>query len=451
MYMGKLFGTDGVRGIANQELTPELAYKLGQGGAFVLTSETNHIPKILVGMDTRISGDMLEAALVAGICSVGAEAVCLGVIPTPAVAYLTKLYGADAGVVISASHNPYEFNGIKFFNNQGYKLPDAIEEKIEDLILNNSEEITLASGCRIGRKSIQHKALDDYINFLKNTIDCDLKGMKIALDCANGASYMAAPSVLSQLGAEVYVINNQPDGTNINYKCGSTNTDDLCKLVLETGASVGLAFDGDADRLMAVDEAGNVVDGDQIMSVLGLHLKRRGKLNKNTIVATVMSNLGLDMMAKASGIDIVRTKVGDRYVLEEMLSCGYSLGGEQSGHIIFLEHSSTGDGILTGLQLLKVMKNSGQKLSELSSVMKVLPQVLRNAKVKNSNKYKYLEDEIIAAKCKELENEFNGEGRVLIRPSGTEPLIRVMIEGKDSKYISSRADELVKIIEERLG
>ncbi|HHW31800.1 MAG TPA: phosphoglucosamine mutase [Clostridiaceae bacterium] len=449
--MGKLFGTDGVRGVANQELTPMLAYQLGQGGAFVLTSETNHTPKILVGMDTRISGHMLEAALIAGICSVGAEAVCLGVLPTPAVAYLTKLYGADAGVVISASHNPYEFNGIKFFNNKGYKLSDEIEEKIEDLILNKSEEIPLALGSKIGRKSIEHNALNDYINFLKNTIDCDLTGIKIALDCANGASYIAAPTVLSQLGAEIYVINNQPDGININYKCGSTNTDELCKLVLETGADVGLAFDGDADRLMAVDEKGNVVNGDQIMAILGLYLKRCGRLNRNTIVATVMSNLGLDLMAKASGIDLVRTKVGDRYVLEEMLSSGYCLGGEQSGHIIFLEHSSTGDGIITGLQLLKVMKNSGQKLSELSSVMKVLPQVLRNARVKNSNKHKYMDDEVIAAKCRELEDEFNGEGRVLIRPSGTEPLIRVMIEGKDSEYLSSRADELIKIIEERLG
>jgi phosphoglucosamine mutase len=449
--MGILFGTDGVRGIANQELTPVLAYKLGQGGAYVLTSETKHTPKILVGMDTRISGDMLKSALVAGICSVGAEAVCLGVIPTPAVAYLIKLYGADAGVVISASHNPYEFNGIKFFNNKGYKLSYAVEEKIEELILGNSEGIPLALGCKIGRKSIQDTALDDYINFLKQTIDCDFSGMKIALDCANGASYKAAPSVLRELGAEVYVINDKPDGTNINLKCGSTNTEDLRRLVLETGANIGLAFDGDADRIMTVDEKGNVVDGDQIIAILGLHLKRKGKLNKNTIVATVMSNLGLDMMAKASGINLVRTKVGDRYVLEEMLLQGYSLGGEQSGHIIFLEHNSTGDGILTGLQLLKVIKNSGQTLSELASVMKVLPQVLKNAKVKNSNKLCYLDDPIIASKCKELEEEFDGEGRVLIRPSGTEPLIRVMIEGKDKGYIKSRADELVKLIEERLG
>jgi phosphoglucosamine mutase len=452
LYMGILFGTDGVRGIANQELTAELAYRLGQAGAYVLTSETQHTPKILVGKDTRISCDMLESALIAGICSVGAEAICLGVLPTPAVAYLTRLYSADAGVVISASHNPFEFNGIKFFNSRGYKLPDAIENKIEALILdNNTEQIPLASGNKIGRKNIHNTSVDDYISFLKDTVDCDFQGFKIALDCANGAAFNVAPAVLSQLGAEVHVINNQPDGTNINKKCGSTNTCALRELVFETGSCAGLAFDGDADRIMTIDENGNVINGDQIMAILGLHLKRKGKLNKNTIVATVMSNLGLDLMAKASGIDLVKTKVGDRYVLEEMLSYGYVFGGEQSGHIIFLEHNSTGDGILTGLQLLKVMKKTGQSLSELASIMKVLPQVLRNAKVKNSNKYKYLEDELIANKCIELEKEFHGEGRVLIRPSGTEPLVRVMIEGKDREYILSRAEELVRLIEERLG
>lgn len=449
--MGRLFGTDGVRGVANSELTPELAFKLGQAGAYVLTSETKHTPKILVGMDTRISGDMLEAALVAGICSVGAEAMCTGVIPTPAVAYLTRLYKADAGVVISASHNPYEFNGIKFFNGSGYKLPDAIEDKIESIILGKSEELPIPTGDGVGRKTTVESALDDYIAFLKSTIDCDFKGLKIAIDCANGAAYEAAPTVLFDLGAEVYVIHNEPNGININKGCGSTHLKELQEFVKESGAHIGLAFDGDADRMLAVDENGHNVDGDRIMAVIGLELKRNGKLAGNTIVATVMSNLGFDIMAKKEGINLAKTKVGDRYVLEEMLNKGYVLGGEQSGHIILLEHNTTGDGLLTALQLLRVLKNSGKKMSELTSVIQVLPQVLKNAKVSNEKKHKYLEDEMIARMCRELEEEFHGEGRVLIRPSGTEPLVRVMIEGKDQQYITDRAVELVKIIEERLG
>lgn len=449
--MGRLFGTDGVRGVANSELTADLAYKLGQAGAYVLTAETKHTPKILVGMDTRISGDMLEAALVAGLCSVGAEVICLGVVPTPAVAYLTRHYNADAGVVISASHNPFEFNGIKFFNGKGYKLSDALEEKIEAIILDNSEKLELPTGEKIGRKGYISTALDDYINFIKSTIPGNLEGLKIAIDCANGASYRVAPEALRQLGAEVYVINNEPDGININRNCGSTHIEALQKYVVEIGADAGLAFDGDADRVLAVDEQGKMVDGDQIMSIIGLELKRNGKLVKNTIVATVMSNLGFDIMAKREDINIVKTKVGDRYVLENMLENGYILGGEQSGHIIFLEHNTTGDGLLTGVQLLNVLKSSGEKLSKLASVMQVLPQVLKNAKVKNENKNKYLEDEVICKMCKELEEEFKGEGRVLIRPSGTEPLVRVMIEGKDQEYITKKAVEMVKIIEERLN
>lgn len=433
--MGRLFGTDGVRGVANLELTAELAYKLGQAGAYVLTSETKHTPKILVGMDTRISGDMLEASLVAGLCSVGAEVACLGIAPTPTVAYLTRYYNADAGVVISASHNPYEFNGIKFFNSKGYKLSDALEERIESIILDNSEKIQLPTGEKIGRKIEIESPLDDYVNFIKSTIKGDLKGLKVAIDCANGASYQVAPVTFFELGADVCVINNEPDGVNINKDCGSTHIEQLQKFVIESGADVGLAFDGDADRVLAVDENGNMVDGDQIMAIIGLELKKQGKLTNNTIVATVMSNLGLDIMAKREGINIVKTKVGDRYVLENMLENGHVLGGEQSGHIIFLEHSTTGDGILTGAQLLNVVKSSGKKLSELASIMQVLPQVLMNARVSNQNKEKYLEDEVICEMCKELENEFRDEGRVLIRPSGTEPLVRVMIEGKDRDYI----------------
>lgn len=449
--MSRLFGTDGVRGVANTELTAELAYKLGQAGAHVLTAETKHTPKILVGMDTRISGPMLESALVAGICSVGAEAICVGVIPTPAIAYLVRFYNADAGVVISASHNPYEFNGIKFFNSSGYKLADAIEEKIEAVILDNSEELPRPTGKDIGSRSIRESASEDYTSFIKSTVDTDFKGLKIAIDCANGASYRVAPAVLSQLGADVIVTNNHPDGININKDCGSTHIKQLQKFVIEAGADAGLAFDGDADRVLVVDEKGNLVDGDRIMAVIGLELKKKGKLSKNTIVATVMSNLGFDIMAKREGINIVKTKVGDRYVLEEMLDKGYILGGEQSGHVIFLEHNTTGDGLLTGVQLLSVLKKSGRKLSELASVMEVLPQVLKNARVKNENKNKYLEDEVIAAMCRKLEEEFHGEGRVLIRPSGTEPLVRVMIEGKDLQYITSRAEELARVIEDRLG
>jgi phosphoglucosamine mutase len=449
--LGRLFGTDGVRGIANRELTGELAYKLGQAGAYVLTSETKHTPKILVGMDTRISGDMLEAALTAGLCSVGAEVISLGIIPTPAVAYLTRLYNADAGVVISASHNPFEFNGIKFFNSKGYKLPDALEDRIEAIILDGAEEITMPIGEKVGRKIEVESPLDDYVNFIKKSINCDLKGLKVAIDCANGAAYKAAPLALYDLGAEVYVINNEPNGVNINNKCGSTHIEELQKFVVERGADIGLAFDGDADRMLAVDENGVLVDGDQIMSIIALELRKAGKLAKDTVVVTVMSNLGFDIMAKREGLNIEKTKVGDRYVLENMLSNGYVLGGEQSGHIIFLEHNSTGDGLLTGVQLLQVLKSTGKKLSELSSVMQVLPQVLKNAKVKNENKNKYLQDPLVCDMCKQLEDEFKGEGRVLIRPSGTEPLVRVMIEGKDQEYITSRAIELAKVIEERLG
>lgn len=449
--MGRLFGTDGVRGVANSELTAELAYKLGRAGAYVLAGETRHIPKILVGMDTRISGHMLEAALVAGICSVGAEAVCLGIVPTPAVAYLTRLYCADAGIVISASHNPFEFNGIKFFDSKGYKLPDAIEDQIESLIFSDNYQLPSPTGDKVGIKSIMENALEDYITYLKETTAVDLSGIKIAVDCANGAAYKAAPVLFTQLGADVSVINNEPDGININKNCGSTHIEGLQDFVQRCGADIGLAFDGDADRVLAVDENGSFVDGDRIMAVIGLELKKKNRLVKDTIVATVMSNLGLDIMAFSHGLNIAKTKVGDRYVLEEMLDKGYILGGEQSGHVIFLEHNTTGDGLLTALNLLDAMKSTCLKLSQLTSVMQVFPQVIKNARVKNQNKHRYLEDEIIAGLCRELESEFHGEGRVLIRPSGTEPLVRVMIEGKDKEYITTRAFELVRIIEERLS
>jgi phosphoglucosamine mutase len=449
--MGRLFGTDGVRGVANVELTAELAYKLGQAGAYVLTGEAKHTPKILVGMDTRISGDMLESALIAGICSVGAEAVSVGIAPTPAIAYLTRLYKADAGIVISASHNPFEFNGIKFFDKNGYKLPDEIEEKIEAIILDNSELLPRPSGKSIGFKSVKKTAIQDYTSFLKTTIIGNLSGMKIAIDCANGAACEAAPMMFAALGADLHVLHNNPNGLNINKNCGSTHLNDLKAYVKETEADIGIAFDGDADRMLAVDENGDFIDGDQIMAIISLDMKKKGKLKKNAIVATVMSNLGLDILAKQEGLNLVKTRVGDRYVLEEMLEKGYNLGGEQSGHVILLDNNTTGDGLATALQLLSVLKNSNKKMSELTQVMQVLPQVLRNAKISNEKKHRYMEDELVSRLCGELEAEFHGEGRVLIRPSGTEPLVRVMIEGKDLNYITEKADKLARLIEERLN
>ncbi|HHV59717.1 MAG TPA: phosphoglucosamine mutase [Clostridiaceae bacterium] len=449
--MARLFGTDGVRGIANKELTAELAFKLGKAGAYVLTNETRHTPRILVGKDTRISGSMLEAALVSGICSVGAEAIILGVIPTPAVAYLVRKYNADAGVVISASHNPFEFNGIKFFNSKGYKLSDELEDRIEMIVKSGVEGLPVPVGEGVGTSSIMNTTLEDYVDFLKSTIDVDLKGIKIMVDCANGAAYKAAPRTFLELGADVTVINDTPDGLNINKECGSLHLESLCEKVRAVGADIGIAFDGDADRVLAVDENGEIVDGDKIMAVIGLDLKKAGRLAGDTIVATVMSNMGFEIFTKENNIKLVRTKVGDRYVLEEMLENGYVIGGEQSGHIILLEHNTTGDGILTALQLLRILKLTGRKLSELSSIVQILPQVIRNAKVSNEKKHKYLEDEVIARVCKELEAEFSNKGRVLIRPSGTEPLIRVMIEGSNIDYISEKAEELVKVIENRLS
>ncbi|EOD01887.1 phosphoglucosamine mutase [Caldisalinibacter kiritimatiensis] len=448
--MGRLFGTDGVRGIANKELTSELAYKLGRIGAYILTKEKKNA-KIVVGMDTRISGDMLEGALIAGICSVGVDVISVGIVPTPAVACLTRIHEADAGVVISASHNPVEYNGIKFFNSEGYKLDDNTENEIEEIILSNKDIDVNPIGDKIGKKIIVENAVEEYTNYLKKTIDVDFKGIKIAVDCGNGAAYKAAPELLHELGAEVYVIHNSPNGININVDCGSTKPEEVQKLVLETGADIGISFDGDADRLIAVDEKGNIVDGDYIMAICGTHLKNKNKLKNNTIVGTVMSNMGLDICLHENNVEIVKTKVGDRYVLQEMLDKDYVLGGEQSGHIIFLEHNTTGDGLLTALQLISVVKETGKKLSELASIMTKLPQVLVNAKVDNDKKNKYLEDEVIKSEIKKVEEKFHGEGRVVIRPSGTEPLVRVMIEGKDKEEITKIAKEIAELIEERLN
>jgi phosphoglucosamine mutase len=448
--MGKLFGTDGVRGVANKDLTAQLAYQLGRAGAYILTNGKKK-SKIVIGRDTRISGDMLASALIAGILSIGSDALCVGIVPTPAVAYLTRYYGADAGVVISASHNPVEYNGIKFFSKNGLKLPDEMEKKIEEIIKNRKEIDMYPWGSSIGRKIELDDAIKQYTNFLKGTIPIDLRGLKIAVDCANGASYVAAPSLLSALGAEIKVIHHKPDGLNINLNCGSTYPEEIQKLVTNCGADIGLAFDGDADRVIAVDEKGEIIDGDKIMAICATALKEKGRLAKNTVVATVMSNMGLDKALQKSGCRIVKTKVGDRYVLEKMQQEGYVLGGEQSGHIIFLEHNTTGDGLLSALQLLAVMKEKNQSLSKLASIMTKYPQVLINAKVNNEKKRNYMDDEVIAAEIKNLEDIMAEEGRVLIRPSGTEPLVRVMLEGKNQEQMQSLAQELAKLIEERLG
>ncbi|MHB1393464.1 MAG: phosphoglucosamine mutase [Clostridia bacterium] len=449
--MGRLFGTDGVRGIANEELDSTMAFNLGRIGAYVLTEETHHKPRIAVGKDTRVSGDMLEAALIAGICSMGAEAVVLGVQPTPAVAYLTRHMGLDAGIVISASHNPFEYNGIKFFDSKGYKLSDQLEDRIESLLLNPDNGIANPTGAEIGKKVEIDNAVHGYIDFLKKTIDVNLRGLKIAVDCANGASYIAAPSILADLGAEIVIINNKPDGKNINVKCGSTHPEDLQKLVLESGAHVGLAFDGDADRLIAVDNRGHMVNGDHMLAIFAKHFKEKGILKNDTVVGTVMSNIGLDIAMKRERCSLAKTNVGDRYVLEEMITNGYNIGGEQSGHIIFLDHNTTGDGLLTALQLLAVVKETGKKLSDLAAIMTELPQVLVNAKVKNENKDKYMEDRDIAAMIAQLESKLKDSGRVLIRPSGTEPLVRVMLEGENETEIKEDAKALAKLLEERMN
>ena len=446
--MSRLFGTDGVRGVANKELTPLLAMQLGQAGASVLTKETSHKPTIMVGCDTRISGDMLANALMAGICSVGANAVYVGVVPTPAVAYLTRKYHMDAGVVISASHNPVEFNGIKFFDANGYKLPDAMEDEIEAIIKNDMKDLTFPTGTAIGSITYQTDAREDYVKHATEAIPVDLHGLKIVADCAEGASYYTSVEALKALGADVVAIHNNPDGTNINANCGSTHMEELMERVKAEKANVGLAFDGDADRLLAVDEKGNKVDGDQIMGIVGNYLKDQKKLKKDTIVATVMSNLGFFLMGEKQGIHMEQTKVGDRYVLERMRQIGANLGGEQSGHIIFLDENTTGDGLLSALHLLQVIVDTKKPLSELASIMEVLPQALVNAKVPNDKKNSYMENKQIADAIDALTKKFAGEGRVLIRPSGTEPLVRVMIEGKDQKQIQEEAEKLAALIEQ---
>ncbi|MCR4842730.1 MAG: phosphoglucosamine mutase [Eubacterium sp.] len=449
--MKRLFGTDGVRGVANSELTVDLAMQLGQAGAYVLTRETSHQPVILVGCDTRISGEMLANALMAGLCSVGANVEYAGVVPTPAIAYLTRSTGADAGVVISASHNPMEFNGIKFFNGDGFKLSDALEDEIEGYIRNGMKGIEFPVGEGVGRITHLDDAVERYVNFAAESAPVDLSGLKIVIDCAEGASYQTSVRTFERLGAQLIPIHVSPDGTNINRDCGSTHMEELSARVVEEGADLGLAFDGDADRLLAVDENGNLVDGDQLMSISALYLRDHGLLKNDTLVVTVMSNLGLIRMARREGLNLETTKVGDRYVLERMREVGASIGGEQSGHIIYLDKNTTGDGLLSALYLLSAMVESGRKLSDLATVMEILPQVLINAPVDNENKHAYMSFPAIAQAIEELEEFFSDKGRVLIRPSGTEPLVRVMIEGDDEELIRSKAQELATLITETMS
>lgn len=448
--MRKYFGTDGVRGIANTELSPSMAFKLGRAGGYVLAENKEKV-KVVVGRDTRISGDMLEAALISGLMSVGCDVITVGIIPTPGVAYLTRKYEVDCGVVISASHNPVEYNGIKFFNKSGFKLDDSIELEIEKYIDNMDLIDVNPTGDMVGRKIFDHEAIRHYADYLKSKIDVSLEGVKCVLDCANGAAYRVAPMVFEELGAEVIAINAQPDGTNINDKCGSTHPEGLQKKVIEVGADIGLAYDGDADRLIAVDEKGNLVDGDKIMVLGAIDMKKKGKLVKDTLVVTVMSNIGLTIAAKEHGINLATTAVGDRYVLEEMKKSGYVLGGEQSGHLVFLEYNTTGDGTMSSLVLTQIMVEEKKAMSELASVMDQYPQVLENVKVKNEFKNSYMDFKEIADEIVRIEKEMDGKGRVLIRPSGTEPLVRVMLEGKDQDHIHELALGLAAIIKEKIG
>lgn len=438
--MGRLFGTDGARGIANQELTPELAMKIGKAAAEVLSKHCDSKPKILIGKDTRISCDMLEAALVAGLCSVGADAVTVGVVPTPCTAFLIKELGCSAGFMISASHNPFEYNGIKLFDKDGFKLPDSMEEEIEAIVLDRKEETELPKNESLGVLIERHDAVDLYIAHLLSTIDVDLKGMKIAFDCANGASSVTAEKVFTSLGAECLILSNKPNGININDNCGSTHLENLQKYVVENGCDCGIAFDGDADRCLAVDNEGNVVDGDMIIAIAANDMHKRNALAKNTVVMTVMTNIGFFKFAQREGIEVVATKVGDRYVLEEMRDKGYIIGGEQSGHIIFLDYASTGDGQLSAIQLLGTMKRTGKSLKELATVMEQFPQVLVNITVTKEVKEIYADDCKVISAIEQVEKELGDDGRVLVRASGTEPLIRVMIEGKDTDKITEQAE-----------
>ena len=453
--MKKYFGTDGIRRIANTELTPELVFRVAKAGAYVLSKHTSHTPTILIGRDTRISGTLIESAMVAGFLSYGANVKILGVIPTPAVAYLTKKLNADASVVISASHNTFEFNGIKFFSNKGMKIPDSIEEEIEEIMDSGKLNEFTAVNENIGVSEIKEELISEYENFIVNIFEKNIKGkiindFKVVIDTANGATYKIAERIFKRLGINFTVINNTPNGININDNCGSTHLNTLKEYVVSNKYDLGIAYDGDGDRCLAVDEMGREINGDIMLAILSKYLKDNDNLKNDTIVATVMSNLGLDVYSKNNNLNLLKTNVGDRYVLEQMLKSGYNLGGEQSGHIILLDYNPTGDGILTSLMLITSLIKYNKKASELSNIIDIYPQVLVNAKVNNDKKYLFNDDKEINDIIKVVENEFAGEGRVLIRASGTEPLVRVMIEGKDIEQITTKANEIAKIIENKL-
>lgn len=447
--MGRLFGTDGARGVANTELTCELAMQIGRAAAVVLTKHTHHKPRILIAKDTRISSGMLESALAAGLCSVGADAVLLGVIPTPATSYLVEKYKADAGVMISASHNPVEFNGIKLFSSSGYKLPDELEAEIEALILDTPNEIALKSGIELGRISACADAKEDYIKHLLRTISVRFDGMRIALDCANGSASATAKTLFEALGADVVVLSAEPNGENINKDCGSTHMGALCDYVKTHDDIIGgFAFDGDADRCLAVDETGKQIDGDQIIAAFAKHMKANGTLKKDTAVLTVMSNFGMRAFSKKEGISLATTAVGDRYVLEEMLKNGYNLGGEDSGHIILSDYANTGDGQLTAIQFLQIAKQTGLAFSAIAAAMTKSPQVMRSVHASAQARNEYKEHPAVQAAIKEAESALGESGRVLVRASGTEPLIRVMLEGTDEEKIKMYCDAICRVIEE---
>ena len=454
--MKKYFGTDGIRRIANTHLTPELVYKVAKAGAYVLSKHSNHTPTILIGRDTRISGTLIESAMTAGFLSYGANVKLLGVIPTPAVAYLTKKLNADASVVISASHNTFEFNGIKFFSNKGMKIPDEIEEEIEEVMDSGKLEELTAKNEKIGISEIEFDLINEYKEFIVNIFKDDIKknlreDFVVGIDTANGATYKIAKKIFTELGINYKIISNEPTGININENCGSTHLENIKKFVKDNKLSLGIAYDGDGDRCLAVDENGNTIDGDIVLAIVSKYLKEKNKLNKDTVVATVMSNLGLKKYTQTNNLNLVQTKVGDRYVLEEMLKNNYNLGGEQSGHIIMLDYNPTGDGILTSLMLIKILLEANATASKLTDIITIYPQVLANAKVDDKKKYDYSEDEEIQKEIEKLENEFSGDGRVLIRTSGTEPLVRVMIEGKDIDLLTKKANELAKLIEKKFN
>ncbi|MCH7323938.1 phosphoglucosamine mutase [Solibacillus sp. MA9] len=447
--MGKYFGTDGVRGVANSELTPEFAFKLGRIGGYVLTKDAKDHPKVLIGRDTRISGEMLEGALVAGLLSIGAEVMRLGVISTPGVAYLTRVMNAEAGVMISASHNPVADNGIKFFGPDGFKLTDAQEAEIEALIDAEQDTLPRPVGAAIGSVTDYFEGGQKYISYLKQTVDEDFVGLHVALDCAHGATSGLATHLFADLEADISTMGASPNGLNINEGVGSTHPEKLAAFVIERGANIGLAFDGDGDRLIAVDENGAIVDGDQIMFIIGKYFNAKGRLAKNTVVSTVMSNMGFYKALEENEMTSVQTAVGDRYVVEEMRANDYNVGGEQSGHIVFLDYNTTGDGLLTGIQLVAIMKATGKKLSELAAEMTIYPQKLVNVRV--TDKHAVTQNEKVAAVIAEVEAEMNGNGRVLVRPSGTEPLVRVMVEAATIEACETFVNRIAEVVRAEMG